>query len=523
MKRLSAFVLVILLAALPQIAAAQWTKRYPAVEGFSHQLYLEQEHLPILSSGPVNPAPSPDGTEIAFAHQGWIWLLDLESGVATRITDSPGIDSRPRWSADGSQIALVRDDGADTAIVILRLAEGAELVIDSPAIELDPEFSADGQSLYYTSGQGGSLVLYQRDLLTGEEAIVDGVGRVRRAARSMADGSLLYATSADSADVVRIREADGGNDRILASQGWMAHINADTHPVGRSMVYAVAFGDDLRLAVMDVDRPNLPRWLTPPGRRALYPAFSADGDTVFFVEHDADQQFSLMQVSAVGGEPAPVIITRWDYGSELGELSIAISGADGALAPARISLQTAAGHPVTNPAGPTYVDNQTGAPYFYSDGNLDLALPAGEYRIVATRGPFSIPAEAVFEVHGGETYDLSLQIEEIWSARDAGYVSVDNHVHLNASGVTILELPDMLLPMQGEALDFASPMAWNQYNRFIDADRIGQTASASDGTTIMLSQEVRSDFHGHVGMIGLETAFNPWFLVRARQSTPIRI
>jgi TolB protein len=90
-------------------------------------------------------------------------------------------------------------------------------------------------------------------------------------------------------------------------------------------------------------------------------------------------------------------------------------------------------------------------------------------------------------------------------------VSADHHVHLNGSGVNELELQDLLLPMQGEDLDFAAPMAWNQYNRFIDAHRIGQKAAAKDGTAAWLTQEVRSDYHGHVGMIGATEPFQPWF------------
>ena len=96
MKSISSL-LALALAIVSVSASAQWERHYPKVEGYGHQLYLEQEHLPILSSGPVYPAPSPDGSAIAFAHQGWLWLLDIDSGVARRLTDAAGIDSRPRW------------------------------------------------------------------------------------------------------------------------------------------------------------------------------------------------------------------------------------------------------------------------------------------------------------------------------------------------------------------------------------------------------------------------------------------
>ena len=105
---------------LPMIAAllcsgsvlsAQWTNRYPKVKGFSHHVYLEGYELPLVTIGPVDPASSPDGRQIAIASRGWLWMLDPVTGVATRLTHAGGMDSRPAWSPDGRQLAFVRDDG----------------------------------------------------------------------------------------------------------------------------------------------------------------------------------------------------------------------------------------------------------------------------------------------------------------------------------------------------------------------------------------------------------------------------
>ncbi|MDP9413649.1 MAG: CehA/McbA family metallohydrolase [Pseudomonadota bacterium] len=495
--------------------SAQWTNRYPKVETFAHQLYLEQEHLPILSSGPVYPAPSPDGTSLAFAHQGWIWLLDLSSGVARRLTNASGVDARPSWSPDGKRIALIRDSGSDTSIVIVGL-DGTQLSkVDTPAIDLDPTFTKDGKFLIYTSARGGRLDLWRRNLDTGlDEALTSGA-RVARSARALRDGRILYQEAVGPAQALRLRNADGTAGPILFQQGWMAHLNPDAHPVERAIVYGVGEGNMVRLAVMDVDNPAFPRWLTPATGKALFPAWSADGSQIYYVLADAKQQFRLMVVGAAGGTPRQVQIRRWDYGAQMGELAIATGtrGRGGALGPtpARLSITRADGHPIANPHGSTFVDNQNGPVYFYTDGRTTLQLPEGNYRIVATHGPFSLPQAQEVRVVPGRSVAATLHIAQIWDADRAGYASADHHVHLNGSGVNELELPDLLLPMQGEDLDFAAPMAWNQYNRFIDADRIGQKAAAKDGTSAWLTQEVRSDYHGHVGMIGATEPFQPWF------------
>ena len=495
--------------------SAQWIHRYPKVESFAHQLYLEQEHLPILSSGPVDPAASPDGTTIAFAHQGWIWLLDLRSGVARRLTNARAVDARPRWSPDSKRIAFVRDSGSDTSIVIVGL-DGADLSeINTPAIELDPEFTKDGKFLIYTSARAGRLDLWRRNLDKGiDEALTLGA-RVARSARALRDGSIFYQEAVGPGQALRLRNADGTTGPILFQQGWMAHLNPEAHPVERAIVYGVGDGNTVRLAVMDVDKPAFPRWLTPAGGKALFPSWSADGSKIYYVVADAKQQFGLMVVGAAGGTPRQVPIAKWDYGTPTGELVIATRSAarHGALAqtPARLSIERADGHPIANPAGSTFVDNQNGPVYFYSDGRATLQLPVGNYRIVATHGPFSLPQTHKVQVKAGKTVAASLDIAQIWDARRAGFASADHHVHLNGSGVNELELQDLLLPMQGEDLDFAAPMAWNQHNRFIDAHRIGRKAEAKDGTSAWLTQEVRSDYHGHIGMIGATTAFEPWF------------
>ena len=119
--------LVALVSSLaPAVALGQWSNRYPKVEGYNHHVYLEGYELPFLTEGPIDPAPAPDGARVAFAARGWIWILDLATGTATRLTRGAEVDSRPAWSPDGRLLAFVRDDGSDTQIVIANAASGSE-------------------------------------------------------------------------------------------------------------------------------------------------------------------------------------------------------------------------------------------------------------------------------------------------------------------------------------------------------------------------------------------------------------
>jgi TolB protein len=498
------------LAAAPQ-AHAQWSHRYAKLDDFGHHVYLEQHELPILSHGPVDPAPAPDGRTLAFAAQGWIWRLDLGTGEATRLTRGPGVDSRPRWSADGRRIAFVRDSGKDTAIVLRDLEGGAEQVIDTPAIELDPEFSSDGRSLFYASGAGGSLQMRRRDLVTGVDETLTDLPQVVRNARRLPGGAgLLYLHGSGAHRVLRERDFETGKDRIAHAETLTYHLTADTHPRERLIAYSAPIDNDYHLWTLDLDDPRVKHRLTDGNPYALTPAFSADGDWIYYVEADARRQFRLMRVATYGGTAEPVEITRWNHGEATGGLALSLTGAGGKAVTARVSITGADGHPVAFDGDATYFDPQTGRHYFYVEGDADLNLPAGRYTVLAARGPMAPVAATEVQVRPGATATAKLAFAPIWDARAEGYVSADHHVHLNGDGHHRATHDHALRLIAGEDLDQLAPMSWNRWERRIDRALIGRE-TVRDGHAVRQAQEVRSHFHGHVGLLGAGTAFAPWF------------
>jgi TolB protein len=64
--------------------------------------------------------------------------------------------------------------------------------------------------------------------------------------------------------------------------------------------------------------------------------------------------------------------------------------------------------------------------------------------------------------------------------------------------------------MAGESLDHLAPMSWNRWERRIDRSVLGKE-TILNGRTVHQGQEVRSHFHGHIGLLNVETPFTPWF------------
>jgi TolB protein len=493
------------------IASAQWTNHYSKLADFGHHVYLEQHELPILAYGPTDPAPAPDSKHLALSARGWIWNLNLETGTAVRLTQGSGIDSRPRWSPSGDKLAFVRDEGSNTAIIVLELATGKETRIDTEAIELDPEFSADGEVLYYSSGISGSLNLRQNHLASGEDKQLTDLSQVERNSRSLAKGkSMIYLHGSGANRVLRIRDFESGTDSIALTQTLVYHLTADTHPIQRLIVYSAPIDNSYHLWTMDLDNPRVRHRITSGDPFAITPAFSADGNQVYFVELDENRQFRLMRIPTYGGTPEEVTISDWKLGEASGILSINVTDATGKPITARVSIVREDGFPVAYHEDATYVDPQTGRHYFYLEDEADFSLPVGNYRVTAVQGPMTKVVESKVLVGENTISEVKLSLTPIWNASAAGYVSADHHVHLNGDGHHPATHQDALRAMAGEDLDLLAPMSWNRWERRIDAPLVG-LETIENGRIVIQSQEVRSHFHGHVSLLGVEQPYAPWF------------
>lgn len=95
------------------------------------------------------PAPSPDGSRIAFAALGDMWLRTAD-GRVQRLTDGPGDDGDPAWSPDGRAIAFVSDERGDYQLYVLDLESGARRhVIDASGHVASPLWHPSGDSIVY--------------------------------------------------------------------------------------------------------------------------------------------------------------------------------------------------------------------------------------------------------------------------------------------------------------------------------------------------------------------------------------
>ena len=508
-----------LLAFVPAAAAAQWDEPLPEARGLFAPCLCRGFELPILAAGPTDPAPSPDGATVAIAARGWIWLLDLESGVARRLTDGAELDSRPAWRPDGGALAFLRDDGRSLAIWSLDLASGEEkLVFEDEAIVLDPAWAPDGESLYFQR-------LHRRRprhlaALPGDSASRRGspTGPGSKCGRSRCPaGARLPLQGAVLAGCGRAarRRRDGADARAPSPSPRRRGPAASTgRGCWRSTGRPGDGGDGYRLLLLDPDTAD-PMELVAARGLPLTPAFTPDGGSVVYVEAGRVRAVRPHGASApAAGRWQDLPVRAWDFGVPLARVRITTRRAgEASPVPARLEVLDSTGHPAVVPGVFPRSDGTHGRIYFYSPGVVEVevpAAPAGEVRITATHGFASAPASVAIPVAAGETAEAELVFEPLWDPRAAGYRSGDHHFHLNYGGPTRLSPDDLELLLAAEDLDIGTPLMANLHHRRNDteffADRRLDRVPA-----VLFGQEIRSHFLGHLGLIGIESAFWPWF------------
>src|SRR4029450_2765274 len=98
---------------------------------YGHSDREERHMLPAVSSGPLDPAWSPDGKWIAFSMRGDIWKIPAEGGEAVAITSGPAYHFEPAWSPDGSRIAFSYQSTGNMEIGVVGADGGPEHTIAS--------------------------------------------------------------------------------------------------------------------------------------------------------------------------------------------------------------------------------------------------------------------------------------------------------------------------------------------------------------------------------------------------------
>jgi len=119
----------------------------------------------------ITPALSPDGKKIAFSsNRGGYWdiyLLDIESGETTQLTDTETYDGAPSWSPDGAWLASETYLDDNLEILVQPIGDSSQKAIrltSNPAADHSPAWAPEDRKLAFVSTRGGDSDIYLVDL-----------------------------------------------------------------------------------------------------------------------------------------------------------------------------------------------------------------------------------------------------------------------------------------------------------------------------------------------------------------------
>ena len=173
---------------------------------------------------------SPDGSRAVFEALGHLWIRDLPTGQARRLTrQTDHFELYPSWSRDSRSIVYTTWDDQDLGTIRVVPASGGNgrVISQGPGHYVEPVFSPDGETIVYrTTGDGFLRTgLYGRDTgiyampaSGGEPVLVTNEGSQPQFG---ADSDRLFFTGRGDEGVRAFRsiELDGSDERThLTSQ-----------------------------------------------------------------------------------------------------------------------------------------------------------------------------------------------------------------------------------------------------------------------------------------------------------------
>lgn len=109
-------------------------------------------------------------TEIAFVYGGDIWVMPKTGGTAMQITHSPGEESWPRFSPDGTEIAYTAGYNGNPDVYVMPASGGVPIRVTYQSHgDRMVEWHPDGDRLLFVSGRQSGRQSFSQFYLVPKE------------------------------------------------------------------------------------------------------------------------------------------------------------------------------------------------------------------------------------------------------------------------------------------------------------------------------------------------------------------
>ncbi len=524
--------LILLTAALVQ--AQNYTA---AKEGGG--MYMFNYYLPPApSTTPWAPVWSPDGKYLAVAMQGSIWKVDPKTGAAKELTYNRKYHSSPTWSRDGKWIVYTADDDGDTIQLEALNVETGEThpLTAGRQLYLDPTFSPDGTKLCYVATKPkGHFNIFVRAIRNGQwvgEEIAltsDHEFPRKRLYFSTWDIHIEPAWTPDGKQIVYVSNQDvplGSGDlwRMPAEANGIAKAKPilreqslyRTHPDvsidGKRIIYSSTSGtaDQFNQLYVLPTAGGTPYKMTFQSHDHFNPRWSPDGEWIAYISNEGGlPQLALLET--YGGEQKKIAITQREWKRPMGRIHVKVlDQASGKPTAARIHYLAEDGKFYAPQDAYSRIGGASGEHAFHTTGEFTAEVPAGRMRLQAIKGFEYEPVETDVGVEPNQTAQVTVHLRRIVNMARKGWYGGSTHVHMNYGGNLQNSLQNLMMMSEAEDQSMLNELVANKDNRILDWQYFipggGEhpVSRGKPGVKVIVGEEYRPPFYGHVFLIGLK-------------------
>lgn len=196
---------------------------------------------------------SPDGSSVAVSCNRYgsydVYLVEVPSGRAIRLTDGPLYAVNPVFTPDGQQVLYVRldDKWEDHQVLSIGLdGSGEEIVVqDTDFFDYSygatfgyPLVSSDGERVLFRSQRSGHINIWTAPVAGGEpEPLAPDEAEQGEAAWSPTGQQVVYTSNHNGTLELRVADASGGESRALFSPEMGVCSSPQWSPDGSQVVF----------------------------------------------------------------------------------------------------------------------------------------------------------------------------------------------------------------------------------------------------------------------------------------------